>query len=226
MGQLAMDLDELKDKWAEYDRKLNENLRLNRQFFKATRLSRVRSALRRFAIILGLEAPFWFLCIVALGHFLYRHITLLRFALPAAILDLYVIANFAALSKQIMDALHINYEKPITAIQKEVESLHVLRLRYIWVSIVGGFVVWIPFVIVIFKGFFGLDAYRLLNTAWIIANVLFGLGIAAVAIWLSRNLSERMSHHPGIQRFMRNLAGHNINKAREFLAALSEFENE
>jgi hypothetical protein len=220
-----MELDELKEKWADYDRKLDESLRLNRQLLKAMKLPRLRSTLQRLALILAMESILWFAGIVALGPFIYRHITLIRFALPAAILDLFAIANFAALIAQIASVLQIDYDRPIAVIQKHIEALRMLRIRYIQGSVVGGFVVWVPFVIVVFRGFFGLDAYSLFDTAWLITNVLFGLAIMVLAIWLSKKFSERMGGHPGIQRFMRNLAGRNLNAARDFLATLSEFED-
>ena len=220
-----MELDELKKKWIDYDRKLDESLRLNWQPLKTMKLSRARSALQRLAALLALESVFWFAGIAALGLFIYRHITLMQFALPAAVLDLYAIGNFAVLIAQIASAHQIDYDRPIAVIQKQIEALRVLRIRYIQGSVVGGFVVWMPFVIVAFKGFFGLDVYRLFDTAWIITNVLFGLAIMALAIWLSKKFSKRMSRHPGIQNFMRDLAGHNMKAARDFLATLSEFED-
>lgn len=220
-----MDLEELKEKWIDYDRKLDENLRLNRQILNTMKLLRVRSALQRLAVLLSVELVLWFAGIVALGLFIYRHISSLQFALPAAVLDLYMIANFAILIAQITAMLQIDYEKPITTIQRQIEALRVLRIRYIQGSVVGGFVVWVPCMIVVFKGFLGLDAYRMVDTAWLITNVLFGLAIMALALWLSKKFSEKMSCHLGIQRFMRNLAGHNINMAKDFLTALSEFED-
>jgi hypothetical protein len=221
-----MDLDELKQKWIDYDRKLDESLQLNRQLLKAMKLSRVRSALQRLAVFLALESVIWFAGIVALGLFIYRHIASIQFALPAILLDLFAIANFATLIAQIASALQMDYDRPIAVIQKQIEALRVLRIRYIQGSVVGGFVVWVPFVIVVFKGFFGLNAYRIFNTAWLITNALFGLGIMAMAIWLSKRYSERMSRHPRIQGFMRNLAGHTLNSARDFLTTLSEFEEQ
>ena len=156
-----MDLDELKEKWANYDRKLDESLRLNRQVLQAMKLPRAKSALQRFAMVLSLESVLWLVGIVALGHFIYRNITMMRFALPAAFLDLYAIANFALLIAQIAAALQIDYDKPIVVIQKQIEALRVLRIRYIQGSVVGGFIVWVPFVIVVLKMFLGIDAYRI-----------------------------------------------------------------
>ena len=44
-----MELDELKQKWAEHDRKLEVNIRLTRQLLSATKMNRARSALQRLA---------------------------------------------------------------------------------------------------------------------------------------------------------------------------------
>jgi hypothetical protein len=38
-----MELDALKEKWAEYDRKLDVSIRLNRQLLMAVNMNRVRS---------------------------------------------------------------------------------------------------------------------------------------------------------------------------------------
>ena len=53
-----VELDDLRKTWAEYDRKLDVNIRLSRQLLMATNLNRVRSPLRRLAFFLGLESSF------------------------------------------------------------------------------------------------------------------------------------------------------------------------
>jgi len=220
-----MDLDELKEKWINYDRKLDENLRLNRRLLQGMKLPRAKSALQRLAIGLSLESVLWLVPIVVLGQFIYKNITMLRFALPAAFLDLYAIANCAVLIAQIASALQIDYDKPIAVIQKQIEALRVLRIRYIQGTVVGGFIVWVPFVIVVLKMFLGIDAYRIFGTAWLLGNVLFGLVPIALAIWISKKLCRTTGRYPRIQRFMNDLAGYNINAARRTIAALSEFED-
>ena len=67
-----MDLDDLKEQWADLDRKLDVNIRLNRQLLNATRLTQTRSSMKRLSIYLGLELLLWVAIIVALGNFIYR----------------------------------------------------------------------------------------------------------------------------------------------------------
>jgi hypothetical protein len=221
-----MDLDVLKEKWAEHDRKLDVNIRLTRQLLSATNMNRARSALQRLAVFLAVEAVVQFAVVVALGSFIYEHIALVRFALPAAALDVFAIAILIAMIRQIAGALQIDYDKPIAIIQKQLEDLRVLRIRYIQGIFLVATLAWTPLLIVALKGFWGLDAYRLFGAAYLVANLLVGLAIIPLAIWLSKKFSGRMNRSPIIQRLMKDLAGYNLNAAASFLAALSEFGDE
>lgn len=42
---------------------------------------------------------------------------------------------------------------------------------------------WIPLLIVVLKGLFDVDAYATFSSAWLFANVGFGLLVAVVAVW-------------------------------------------
>ena len=221
-----MELDAFKEKWAEHDRKLDVSIRLNRQLLMAANLNRLRSPLRRLAFFLGLESIIQVAVVVALGYFIYEHIATMRFALPAAALDVFAIAILSAMIRQIAGALQIDYDKPIAIIQKQLEYLRVLSIRYIQGIFLVATVAWTPLLIVALKGFWGLDAYRLFGTAYLLANLLVGLAIIPLAIWLSKKFGGRMGRSPVMQRLMKDLAGYNLNAATGFLATLSEFEDE
>jgi len=220
-----MELDLLKDKWAELDRKLDVSLRLNRRLLMAVNRRRVRSPLRRFAFFLGLGALIWTIGGVILGRFIYDHWAEPRFALPAVLLDVWVITMVAASILQMAMALRIDYDQPITAIQKQVESLRVLRIRVTqWAVLTGLVVWWTPFVVVALKGISDIDAYRVLGV-YLMTNLVFGLAAIPLALWVARKFRDRMG--PGVmQRLINGLAGYNLNESARFLATLTEFENE
>ena len=221
-----VEMDDLRKTWAEYDRKLDTNIRLSRQLLMASNLNRVRSPLRRLAFFVGLESVIQLAVVVALGSFIYEHIAMVRFALPAAALDVFAIAILIAMIRQIAGALQIDYDKPIAIIQKQLEDLRVLRIRYIQGIFLVATLAWTPLLIVALKGFWGLDAYRLFGGAYLLANVLVGLAIIPLGIWLSKKFGDRMGRSPVMQRLMKDLAGYNLNAATSFLATLSEFEEE
>jgi len=221
-----IDLDAFQEKWAEQDRKLDASIRLNRRLLMAVNLNRVRSPMRRLAFFLGLESIIQVAVVVALGNFIYEHIATMRFALPAAALDVFAIAILSSMIRQIAGALQIDYDKPIVGIQKQLEDLRVLSIRCIQGIFLVATLAWTPLLIVTLKGFLGLDAYRLFGAPYLAANLLVGLAIIPLAVWFSKRFSSRMNRSPVMQRLMKDLAGHNLNVATDFLATLSEFEDE
>jgi hypothetical protein len=218
-----MDLDEFKEKWMALDRKLDVNIRLNRQLLSATKLNQTRSSLKRLAVHMGLEAAAWVAIIVVLGNFIYEHISIPHFAVPAVALDVYSIVMSNFLIRQIALALQIDYSKSIATIQKQIEALRVLRIRTVQWGVLAGLVAWAPFMIVVFKAGFGVDIYE---AAWVWSNVVFGLVLIPVAIWVSKKFGDRMDRSPIIPGLMKSLAGQNLNEAADFLVTLSEFEEE
>lgn len=221
-----MNLDGLKQKWAEHDRKLDMNLRLSRKLLSAANMKQAQSALRLAAMFQALGSLMNFIALLALGSFIGNHIAQIRFVLPAVVLHLGMIAVLIAEIQQIMRALHIDYGKPILAIQKQIESLRVLRIRTTQGILLASPLAWTPLLIVALRGFWGVDAYRVLGGAFLLANLLCGLAFIPVTLWLSKKFGSRMNRCPMIQRLMRQLAGHNLDVATGYLAALSEFEEE
>lgn len=69
------------------------------------------------------------------------------------------------------------------------------------------------------KGFLGADV--LFGTNWILWNVAFGLLVLGIGIWVARQYGSRMN-----QRFLKDLAGYNLNAASGFLSTLAEFETD
>ena len=222
-----MDLDLLKEKWAEQDRKLDSSIRLNKQLLMAVNMSHLQSPLRRFSLFTGLGVLLGLIALVMLGGFIHAHWEESRFALPALGLHVWVIAYVAASIREITMALQIDYNQPIVSIQKQIESLRALRVRVIrWAFLSGQLVWWTPFLIVALKAFWDVDAYKVLSVPFLIANVAMGVALIPAVIWASRTYGDRMNSSPTVQRFMRELAGYNITGASDFLAILSEFSQE
>jgi hypothetical protein len=221
-----IELDELKEKWAEHDRELGVNIRLTRQLLSATKMNRARSALHRLGVFLALESAITLAVIIVLGSFIGDHIAMVRFVIPAAALHLFEIATLIVLIQQIRLALHIDYTKPIAGVQKQLESLRTLRIRHIQWTLLAAPLLWTPLLIVTLKAFWGVDAYNTLGTAFLLANLLFGLAFIPLVVWVSKKFSDRMNRSSWMHRLMNNLAGNNLNAAIGFLAMLSEYEDE
>jgi hypothetical protein len=216
-----MELDELKEKWAEHDRKLDLSIRLNRQLMRDTYTRRAKFALWRLAVMLAMGAIFMLPVIVFLGAFTAKNWAMPRFTIPSIVLDMAAIAACAALIAQIGLALSIDYTQPIASIQKRLEMLRKFRIRYIQAICVTSVLLWAPMFIVVMKTFLGADVYRLAGTSWIVTNVAIGLAVLVLGVWLFKKFEPRMS-----SKVLRDLAGYNLKAASGFMATLAEFEDE
>lgn len=218
------DLDELRERWMEQDRKLDAILRVNERLLSASRLNRARSAMRRLGALLAAEALIQLAVVVALGNFLAGHFTQPRFALPAAAVDAAAIALLIALVRQAVLALGIDYGKPVTILQRDLAALRILRIRYVQWIFLTAVAVWAPLLVVAMKGFFGLDAYALFGTAYLAANLVLGLALIPLGIWASRRLGPRLGASPFFRRILDSISGHSLRTAAASMAELSEFE--
>jgi hypothetical protein len=221
-----MDLDDFKDKWAGHDRTLEASVRLNRRLLSAASVSRARSGMQRLAAFVAFEMVIQLAAVGMLGEYAYVHRASLRFALPAAALDVLAIAFLVSLARQMAAALRIDHGRPIAALQKQLGELRVLRLRHIRWTLLAAPLAWTPLLIVVLEGVFGVDAYRVPGTAWLWANLLFGLAFIPVVVWVSKRFGQRMGRSLAVQRLVKDLAGHEVNAAAGFLAEISEFERE
>jgi hypothetical protein len=210
-----MELDELKEKWAEHDRKLDQSLRLNRQLLREMYTRRTKFALWRLAAMLAAGSLFMLVVIVSLGRFIALNWSTPRISLPAIVLDLAAIAALTALIAQIGLATTIDYNQPVAEIQKRLETLRKFRVRYIQAIILTTWLAWAPIFIVVMRGVFGL------GMRWILINVAFGLAVPALVIWVFQKFAPRMS-----RQFLRELAGYNLKAASGFLTTLAEFEKD
>ena len=214
-----MELDELKEQWAEHDRKLDVSIRLNRQLLWDMYTRRAKFALWRLAAMLATGAIFLLVVIVALGRFIALNWSTPRLSLPAILLDLATIAALVALAVQIGLALTIDYYQPVAEIQKRLEMLRKLRIRYIQAIFLTMTLTWAPIFIIVMRAFS-------FDTTWIVENVAFGFLVLGIGVWVARHYGDRFGNLSFGRRFLRDLAGYNLNAASGFLATLAEFESD
>ncbi len=213
-------LDEMKSAWEAQDRKLDASLRLNQELLRAATLNRVRSPLRRLVFELSLEIAASAAGLVLLGTFLAQHIAEARFVWPAAMLDVWLILCLAASARQLVQANRIDYDEPVTTIQRRLGELRILRLRAFRLELLTGQIVWwLPFLIVALAGLFGIDAYRFLSTTFIAVNLLLGVAVIPLAIWIARRFEHRF-----LRRLADEIAGRSLTEAQAHVAKLSDFE--
>lgn len=221
-----MELDDFKQRWEEQDRKLDTSLRLNTRLLRESVLGKTETALRRLSRLLWFEILVNLLAVLWIGSFLADHISEPRFAIPAATLHLGAILLIAAGARQLVALKALDYGAPVVAIQKRLESLRAERIRAVKWTLIAAPLAWTPLMIVGLKALFGVDAWSALGVPYVAANLVLGVVVITLAVWLSRRYENRMRRLPAAQRLMRTLAGTSLASATVFLDTISRFEEE
>jgi len=230
-----MELDDLKTRLAEKDAKLDQVLRLNATAVRELQLSKTKSSLRWLVPGVVFELLMTIVAVVWLGDFIAGHLREPRFLLTAVLIDVCMIAFMGACIRQLAAIASLDYSLPVVTVQKELGRLRILRIRTTkWVMTLS-FVLWFPVLIVLLKGFLGVDLWLILGAvgdrhgsfvAWVVANVLFGLAVALVMIWVWNRYANRVNPSPVIKHIMDDFAGRSLTKALSSLDAIVRFETE
>jgi hypothetical protein len=221
-----MDLQDLQDRWAAYDRKLDASLRLNTRILRETGLNRVDSSLKRLTRLIVFELLTNLTAVVVLGVFLADHFREMRFAAPAVALDLFAVWLVIASVRQLEALASLDYSASIVSIQRRLELLRIDRIRTTkWVLLLSP-LLWTPLLIVALEGLLGLDAYLFLDGSWLVSNLLFGLAFLLLMVWTARRFANRWQGSPFVQRLLDDIAGRSLSTATGFLSTLASFEEE
>jgi hypothetical protein len=221
-----MNLDELQQMWAEHDKRLDQSLRLNVQLLREVHLGHARSVLSRLRWMIGFEFATDALLVLWLGSYAVDHLGELRFGVPGALLFL-VWTGFLALSlRQLERAGRLDYGAPIAAMQRQLESLRILRTANTKWRLLLAPALWTPLVIVVLQAFFGVDAWKNPGAAWVLANALVGTALSPALFWFCRRYADRLQRLRFVQGIVSNVSGRCLARARERLDAIAEFEQE
>jgi hypothetical protein len=221
-----MDLDALQAKWMQYDTKLDAVIRMNRQLLADVEMKPARKAMGWLTASLVIDVLWNVTGVLLLGSFIGDHAGMPRFAVPAIALDVVAIALMIDVIAQVVVARQIDYSQPVAVIQKHIETLQVLRIRYVQALLVVAVLAWPALLIVMMKAFFGLDAYAMFGAAYIWENVLVGLAVIPLAVWGAKKIGDRRSDSPLVRSLVRTISGSGVNAAADALAKVAAFSRE
>ena len=211
-----MMLDEMKSAWAAQE----NAVRVNSEMLKLLWLERARNRVGLVAGMTGLHVAAWLGCVVWLGGFAYRTAGAPRLAGVAC--WMYSVGMVIALVRQMVLAASIDFGKPVAEIQREVETLRIAKIRTTQFAVLIGILVHLAFLIVAVKAVAGFDLMTVVDPQWVIANLVFAVGLMLAVLSISRIYGGNPS--PWLSQIMDSLAGRSLNSVRRFLADLERFE--
>jgi serine/threonine-protein kinase len=218
-----MNIDELKEKWGAYDRKLDHAIRLNEA---RVRMIDVRGSL--FGVFWAGAGGLMLngVAVMLLGDFIAGHLGQPEFWIPALALDGFVVAHIALAVRQLLALQALDYSAPVVTIQRKLAALRLLRVRIVKWTLWLSPLLWTPLLIVGLEGILGLNVYEALPVSYLAANLGFGLAFLAIMMWLARRFAGRLKNSPWLETLMDYLAGRRLTQARLALKEIADFERE
>jgi hypothetical protein len=186
-----MELDELKQLWSQYDKKLNENLKLNEELLRKMNLNKAKQELQKPFIFELITIIIIFLTIVFVTGFSIRLIEEIQFSLTgfAGVLlgVIYLIFSIMKVNRFVKIDY---YNSTIVKLQKDLSLLKtfILRLRKFELVL-------LPFLVltilpIAFKAIHNINIFG--NLRLFIIEVGFILGISyPVGFWINRNFYDK-----------------------------------
>ena len=226
----TIDLDTLQQRWQAQDARLDAMLELNQRMLQTLQRDQTRGALGSVFPLLWVQFGIDLLAVFLLGSFLGNRLgtweSELRFVIPAAALFAGAVAVFATVIRQLVMLYGVDASAPVSEVQRQLDTLHALRLRVARIGILIGPAIWLPLVIVGLRALFDFDTYAWFPMWFLVVNLVFGALFIPVVYWLSKRYGERLLRYPWIARLNEDLAGRSLSEARARLAELATFQRE
>jgi hypothetical protein len=200
---MSMDLDELKSAWQALEQRVSADVKLNRELLTELKLRKARNAIGWLTCLPALELVLALLIASATGRFLFTHFFEAKFAIAGVVLHAAVVLYIAMTIRQIALLWGADMSGPVTAIQRALTAYGAARMRATkWVLILSP-LLWGPLLIVVAKGWLGLDVYRLFGVVWVAVNVGIGIAMVPLLIWVSRRFRKALKALDDVKSFAR-----------------------
>lgn len=220
----TLDLDALRGRWAEQGRQIDASLALDVAAARKVLTRRTESAFRRHGgwLLAGLAMSV--VALALLAAFVATHWG----QWPWVLLGLSLAPLLA--SEAIVDAQEwrairqLDFDAPVTTLDRQLDVLQARRLRQVKAILSCSVLLWMPLVLVAFKGLFGADLLRVLHPSVLWINLAIGLAFIPLSLGVATWIARRFGGAPGLRRFGEDAAGDSWATARGELEARGDFE--
>lgn len=211
--------DELTDLLRSYDDKLLEANTLNLKLSEEVNVQKSLYVLkdlnsnRVFELVVGVIVA------VILGAFIVDNLDSRSLVISAGILFLFTLASILGCIRQLILVARFDCTKSVTENQATLISMRSYHIQFLRLAILQ-----VPFymayVLIGFKLLFGVDIWETGDRRWIISNLVIGLLLAPISIWIYRSIVIENLSSKLVRALYEISGGEQITKAIEFLDAI------
>ncbi len=208
-----LDLDVLRGQWHALDDRLDASLELDVAALRRTLSDRMRSAFRRHSRWLFVSLIFDAAAVAALLVFTFAQGGDLPYLLSAIALLLGLSVQVATDINEWRVLRRLDFDAPVVEVRASIAGVRSRRLRTTGMILLLAVALWTPFVLVTFRGVFGIDLYRALPWSVLAANFALGIAIIPLGFWLGRMIDRHFRDSSGYAQFIDDAAGRSWNAA-------------
>lgn len=219
-----MELDDLKQAWQDLDRKLERQHAMDLLRFREERGKRLKSGLWPLVLGQGLQMLIG-LAVLLLGvDFWTSHRDVTHLFVCGLILHVYGVALIACGGMVQAMIAAVDYSAPVLEIQKRLARLRKFYVRTGMVVGLAWWLIWMPFVTVVFMVLFGADLYLNAPSVFVIGGAIGVVGL--LATWWFHHWSRHPSR-PRLAKAMEDsITGRSLRRAQAIAEEIARFERD
>jgi len=217
-----MDLDDLKQAWQKQEKQLKNSWQLNLELLRTINLDKAKSRMDSLTRITAITLAFYLGSALLFAFFAVQNMGKLQFVLSGGLLAFWSGLIATGSMQQLGLIAQIDYSEPIPVLQKKLETLKLVILKYLRLG------VWIlpffmVFVVVGFKALLGIDIITVGDTKWLIVQAIISIAFIPLTIWLYKKLSPENIDKKWMNTLLKG-AGSQISEALECIKKIEQFE--
>jgi hypothetical protein len=217
-----MELEQLKQIWTKQEEKIDRNWQLNIEILRNTNLDKAKSKMNNLTWVTAITLSFYLLMALFFLIFTLKNSETLHFALSGGVLTIWSLLISTGAIKQLNLIQKIDYADPIPVLQKKLETLKLIILKYVrlaqWII-----PLYLAFVVFWFKILFNFDIIANAGKNWLIVQVIISMLFIPLSIWIYQKLHPKNISKKWINTIMKG-AGSQISDALDFIDHIERFE--
>lgn len=222
----TLDLDALKSRWTAQSRELDQQLTLDvdavRRRLGANTATALERQKRSRLQALVLDAAVFVLAVI----FMAKHVTDLPYLLLALPFALFALVAGSIDLREWQALGRVDFAQPLATLRTQYDMLRRHRLQLALAIAQVSTLLWLPLVMVLVQGFFGIDLLRRLHFSMIAVNVGIGLVQIPFLTLIVRWIARRWPDSAALRRFADEVAGRDWQRTSDHLEHQLDFERE
>jgi hypothetical protein len=221
-----MQLDDFQKAWSAHGALLERSLAIDERLLRELCLRKVRFALAPYVVARALEIALGVAALLVGMPVLAAHVGEARYLVVGGAVAVFALGLIAQCAYLLVHTLRLDFGRPVTALRREVERLQLVEYRSFEWALLGGVLLWLPILLVLFEGLTGVEAIARVHLPFLAGNLAVGAVVLALGHALSRRYVERADLGPRGRRLVEALSGRGLRRASAHLAELARFERE